>query len=108
MFAYSRAPTRAMPDRRIWSRYSSSKWPIHRLRFDRQDKAATYAEAGIADYWIVNLVDDVLEIHRDTKGGTYHERIVLKPADTVSPLAFPDLEIAVSDLLPEMRRRLKR
>ncbi len=36
----------------------------------------------------------------DPKDGTYHERIVLKPADTVSPLAFPDLEIAVSDLLP--------
>ena len=70
------------------------------LRFDRQDKAATYADAGITDYWIVNLVDEVLEIHRDPKDGTYHERIVLKPADTVSPLAFPDLEIAVSDLLP--------
>ena len=70
------------------------------LRFDRQDKAAMYAEAGMADYWIVNLVDEVLEILRDPKVGTYHERIVLKLADTVSPLAFPDLNIAVSDLLP--------
>ena len=70
------------------------------LRFDRQDKAAMYAEAGIADYWIVNLVDEVLEIHRDPKDGTYHDRIVWKPADTVSPLAFPDLDIAVRDLLP--------
>ena len=72
------------------------------LRFDRQDKAVMYAQAGIADYWIVNLVDDVLEIHRDPKDGIYQDRIVLKPSDTVSPLAFPDpdLEIAVRDLLP--------
>ena len=70
------------------------------LRFDREDKSRIYAEAGIADYWIVNLVDDVLEIHRDPKVGTYCERLVLKRSDTVSPLVFSDLEIAVSDLLP--------
>ena len=70
------------------------------LRFDRADKSKIYAEAGIADYWIVNIADDVLEIHREPKDGTYHERVVLKPVDTVSPLAFPDLEITVRDLLP--------
>ena len=55
---------------------------------------------SITEYWIVNLVNDVFEIHRDPKDGTYHDCIVLKPADTVSSLAFPDLESAVSDLLP--------
>ena len=70
------------------------------LRFDREDKSRIYAEADIAEYWIVNLVDDVLELYRDPKDGTYHERLVLKWSDTVSPLAFSDLEIAVSDLLP--------
>jgi len=70
------------------------------LRFDRRDKAAMYAQAGIVDYWIVNLVEDVLEIHRDPKDGIYQNRMVLKPSDTVSPLAFPDFEIAVRDLIP--------
>ncbi len=59
-----------------------------------------YAEAGVVDYWIVNLVDDVLEIFRDPKDGAYRKRLVLKPADNVTPLSFPDLEIAVSLLIP--------
>src|SRR5262245_57512484 len=32
---------------------------------DRRTKAALYARAGIADYWILNLVDRVLEVCRD-------------------------------------------
>src|SRR5438876_341374 len=35
------------------------------LRFDRQYKGSVYARAGVADYWIVNLVDHVVEIYRD-------------------------------------------
>jgi hypothetical protein len=28
-------------------------------------KAAAYARAGIADYWILNLADRVLDVHRE-------------------------------------------
>src|SRR5689334_16415225 len=35
------------------------------LRVARRRKAAAYARSGIADYWIVNLVDRVLEVHRE-------------------------------------------
>ena len=35
------------------------------LDFDRDDKGSLYARAGIADYWIVNLVDRVVEVYRD-------------------------------------------
>jgi hypothetical protein len=35
------------------------------LAFDRARKASLYARAGLADYWIVNLVDRVLEVHRN-------------------------------------------
>ncbi len=70
------------------------------LRFDRDQKARIYAKAGIADYWIVNLIDDVLEVFRDPKDGSYATRVVLQAPEIVSPLSFPDLEIAVSDLLP--------
>ena len=70
------------------------------LRFDREDKARIYAEAGVDDYWIVNLVDDVLEVFRDPEDGAYQTRLVLKPKSTISPISFPDLEIEVSDLIP--------
>jgi Uma2 family endonuclease len=35
------------------------------LGFDRVEKGSLYARAGIADYWVVNLVDRVLEVYRD-------------------------------------------
>ena len=34
------------------------------LRYDRAMKASLYARAGIMDYWILNLIDRVLEVHR--------------------------------------------
>jgi len=70
------------------------------LRFDRDQKASLYAEANIPEYWIVNLVNDVLEVLRDPKDGAYQTKLVLEPTETVSPLAFSDLEIVVSELIP--------
>jgi Uma2 family endonuclease len=35
------------------------------VRLARGRKAAAYARARIPDYWIVNLVDRVLEVHRE-------------------------------------------
>ena len=34
------------------------------LSFDRRQKGSLYARAGLGDYWIVNLVDRVLEVYR--------------------------------------------
>ena len=46
------------------------------LRLDRQTKAALYARAGIPEYWIVNLVETAVEVHRDPDPatGTYRVR----------------------------------
>lgn len=77
------------------------------LAYDRADKASLYAKAGIEEYWIVNLVDNQLEVHRQPApmpdqpfGFGYASVIVLKPTDTVSPLAAPHAIVAVADLLP--------
>lgn len=76
------------------------------LWFDRNRKARTYAAAGIAEYWIVNLVDRQLEVHRVPAGGRtprgrrYTQVTVLRPGDTVTPLAAPRAKIAVGDLMP--------
>ena len=35
------------------------------LTLDRTEKASLYARAGIADYWILNLAERVLEVHRE-------------------------------------------
>jgi Uma2 family endonuclease len=75
------------------------------LRFDRGTKAALYARANIAEYWIVNLVDMCVEVHREPKvdaifGCRYMSITKLCPPATIMPLAKPDAPIAVADLLP--------
>jgi Uma2 family endonuclease len=77
------------------------------LRFDRRRKASLYAKVGIADYWILNLVDRQLEVYRNpvpdptkTFGYGYSALTVLAATDHVTPLALPQANIAVADLLP--------
>jgi Uma2 family endonuclease len=77
------------------------------LAFDRGHKGSLYARAGIADYWIVNLVDDVLEIYREPApdrsaefGWRYLDVQTLRPGAAIAPLARPDVTVAVADLLP--------
>ena len=77
------------------------------LPFDRRKKAVLYARAGVADYWIVNLPDRVLEVHRAPRrrsrsrdGPRYARTELLCPPATVAPLAAPDARIPVADLLP--------
>ena len=77
------------------------------LAFDRGEKASLYARAGIADYWILDLSDRVLEAYREPVvapharyGHRYGATITLGPRDMVSPLAAPTAAILVADLLP--------
>jgi Uma2 family endonuclease len=77
------------------------------LRFDQGRKAATYAEAGIADYWLLNLIDRRLEVHRkpieDTEapfGFRYQLVLLITEGETIASLAMPETQIAVADLLP--------
>ncbi len=77
------------------------------LRLDREHKASLYARAGLADYWIVNLVDRVLEVYRQpvadpsaSFGWRYASRESLGLASSIAPLAAPETRILVSDLFP--------
>ncbi|MBI1736669.1 MAG: Uma2 family endonuclease [Candidatus Rokubacteria bacterium] len=85
------------------------------LDFDRTHKASLYARGGIADYWIVNLIDRVLEIYRepvrDTSapyGWRYGSVRTLPPTATATPLAIPSASVAVADLLPTGSRTASR
>src|SRR5215467_11843109 len=72
------------------------------LRADRLLKARLYARAGIAEYWIVNLVDRVLEVYRSPTGprsgrrAAYADVRRIAPSESVAPLAAPSAGIAVT------------
>jgi Uma2 family endonuclease len=77
------------------------------LTLDREHKGSLYARAPLPEYWIVNLVDRVLEVYRNPSpdaeapyGWAYGVKRTLGPEEHVAPLAAPLARILVADLLP--------
>jgi Uma2 family endonuclease len=71
------------------------------LDFDREIKGPLYAENGVAEYWIVNLVDRCLEVHRDPQpDGTYADTRTLRPDDSIALALLPAVSVAVGDIIP--------
>ena len=77
------------------------------VAFDRLAKGSLYARAGIPDYWIVNLVDRVLEVYREPGpeptapwGWAYRSVAMLAPPATVVLVGVSAVQLAVADLLP--------
>jgi Uma2 family endonuclease len=77
------------------------------LALDRDHKGSLYARAGLADYWIVNLVDQTVEVYRDPGpdpaapfGWRYRSVEVLRGEAVASPLASPGASVHVRDVLP--------
>src|SRR3989442_10186802 len=77
------------------------------LAVDRHHKGSLYARAGLADYWVLNLVDRVLEVYREPApdpsapfGWRYTRREVFDASARATPLALPAASIPVSHLLP--------
>lgn len=66
------------------------------LNSDRGEKAELYAEAEIADYWIVNLVDRRVEVNREPRHGRYQSLTTHHAGDAVGPLHFPDFALHVA------------
>jgi Putative restriction endonuclease len=70
------------------------------LAEDRGERQELYAQAGSADYWIVNLVDRTIEVYREPEGPSYRWSRVYLSGDSVTPLAASDAKLLVDELLP--------
>ena len=72
------------------------------LRDDRS-KLVRYARGGVPAAWLVNLIDNTVEVHAEpSAAGIYQERAIYHGADEV-PVVIDGLEVgrlAVADLLP--------
>jgi Uma2 family endonuclease len=76
-------------------------------RVDREHKASLYARAGILDYWLIDVVHNVVEVYRDPAatpdalyGWAYRNVAPLRPPAMVAPLVEPARSIPIADLLP--------
>lgn len=67
-------------------------------RTDLGLKAALYAAAGIPDYWVVDLVHDVLVVHREPAGPSFGA-VTRHREGVVRALRHPRVAVDVADLL---------
>ena len=67
--------------------------------YDRRTKAPLYARFGIPELWIADLNRDRITRHTDPGPDGYATTRVFRRGEALSPLAFPDLMIAVDDVL---------
>lgn len=72
------------------------------LRFDRITKARLYARQGIPEYWIFNVGEQVMEVHREPSGGAWASRTVHGAGETLRPVALPDVAVELSPLFAFM------
>lgn len=73
------------------------------LRADRTVKAAIYAGAAIDEYWIVNLDERCVEVHRgpDRQATRYAAVCRVGVTDSLAPAALPGAALPVARLFRE-------
>ena len=69
------------------------------LIMDREGKLPIYARGGIAEVWIVNLPERVVEVYSSPTDGEYAECRRVRAGDVLAPSAFPDAAIDTAALL---------
>lgn len=70
------------------------------LRYDLSVKSELYAQGGIPEYWVVDLVHRTLVVFRDAKDGAYRDRSTHLLGARIRPLSWPDFELQVNALFP--------
>ena len=73
------------------------------IKFDRETKAPLYAAAGISEYWIVNLIDNRLEIYRQPEGDIYASIEIITPPRLISLPLFPEIILNIGDFFPAQK-----
>lgn len=69
------------------------------VKYDRDKKLPLYAEAEIAEVWIVNLQNEIVEIHTKPSVGLYQLVKIFSRSETIKSDSFPNLEIEADKIL---------
>jgi Uma2 family endonuclease len=69
------------------------------LPYDRGVKLRLYARAGIREVWLVDLVRNQVEVHREPAQEGYQRSEIHGPGDPLVPVALPELSLLPAELL---------
>jgi Uma2 family endonuclease len=62
-----------------------------------------YAASQVDEYWIVNHAEGVIEVYRDRHDGRWRTLTTHRRGETIAMVGFPDVHVAVADVLPPAR-----
>lgn len=68
------------------------------LKEDR-GKASLYAAAAVPEYWIINLVDNVIERHAQLKNGAYTKVTNHGRGEPLAVPSFEDVTLRIDELI---------
>jgi len=69
------------------------------VKYDRRRKAPLYARAGVRELWLVDIPARVLDVQRAPSADGYRDVRTLRRGQSLTPLAVPDVTLAVDDIL---------
>jgi Uma2 family endonuclease len=73
------------------------------LEEDRTEKAELYAQAGVPEYWVVNIPDRSIEVHTEPSRGAYTRVTPYRVPEKVAPGAFADVTVDLGALFATER-----
>jgi Uma2 family endonuclease len=91
---YDRRALPAPPDILLVGEVSDST-----LTHDRNHKLPLYAEAGILEAWIFNLVEHQIERYTEPRDGRYHQIALATRGECLASTVLPALSFDVDELL---------
>jgi hypothetical protein len=53
----------------------------------------------VLEYWVVNLMDDCIEVHTDPIGAAYTGVVSVRAGEAIRMRQLPDVEFAVAEVL---------
>ena len=68
------------------------------VQYDLGEKADLYAEAGISDYWVVDIPNFRIHVHRQPTADGFQSLETFAIGDTIHPLTKPDATLDVAEL----------
>ena len=69
------------------------------LKYDRDVKLPLYAKAGIREVWIVNIPNNLIEVHTEPNLDIYLSVKIFAPGDKVVSSVLAELKLEVSEIL---------
>lgn len=70
------------------------------LLFDMGTKAQVYAQAGISEYWVIDVKNKQINVHRQPSPEKYQSKTVVEAGTTLNLSAFPGIEVPSQNFFP--------